>query len=353
MSRPSLPVRANALRGAPPHRATPPPRYNGCAVRPPVAIHREDAWRQPAALAAAAPDSASAVASRWTDLRTHTREQHADTNPPRITRSASPCGRPILRSWSTARSFTTVRSRRAPCMSAALSRGIRGTFRAPCDFLHLHVRNSFLAGCGGESHALAAHLCFLHDPVIEQLGHALLAADAMHGGYCALYAEGIAQAIITRLLDLSRYPKGCGSAEAGRGIADVAPQACSRVYRSPSRQDHYADRSSSVRWADTHAFRRPVPRGPPGFGRMNTCCASESSGRSICWTPRTRHWPKSRSAWAFKRNRISPRCSNASPARRPAGGGSGTARGACDDVRRPRRCLRCHSNEPKPVRWNL
>ncbi len=209
MPRPSLPPRANALRVASPRRAAP-PQYMDRAVRPPVAIHREDTWRRPAALDDAAPDSASTIASRWTDLHTHTRDQHADTNPAyhmigiavRPTDLAIRVGGNIVHDGPLAAGALHV---------SGPGQRICGTFRAPCDFLHLHVRNSFLAGCGGESHGLATDLCFLHDPVIEQLGHALLAADAMHGGYCALYAEGIAQAIITRLLDLSCYPRAAAT----------------------------------------------------------------------------------------------------------------------------------------------
>jgi AraC family transcriptional regulator len=50
---------------------------------------------------------------------------------------------------------------------------------------------------------IVAGLGFTRDPVIEQLGHALLAADAMSGNYGALYADGVSQAIITRFLDIA------------------------------------------------------------------------------------------------------------------------------------------------------
>lgn len=85
---------------------------------------------------------------------------------------------------------------------------MRGIFRGSYDVLHLHVPNTMIAeyaaesateGCGQKRPIPLITDRPIVDPVIEQLGHALIHAEELGGAYGLSYADGISLAIIARL----------------------------------------------------------------------------------------------------------------------------------------------------------
>ena len=95
-------------------------------------------------------------------------------------------------------------------------------FRGPCDILHLFVPvdrlRQIAGGPGGEEPPMPAEPAALSsaDPIIERLAWLLLKAGD-HEACCAkLYIDGIAVAIVARLLESSR--PGAGPAGSGQGL---------------------------------------------------------------------------------------------------------------------------------------
>jgi AraC family transcriptional regulator len=169
-------------------------------------IHREVAWRHPSILDAAPSNVTKTIASRWIDPGTHRRDEEAETKPGYYTVSLA------IRPTDIA---ITIDDRKvhdgameAGCVHVSCpGQTIRGTFRSPSDFLHLHIGQGLIAEFLEEDRRPGlvdafARLGLARDPIVEQLGHALLAADSMHQGFCTLYVDSIGQAIVTRLLDL-------------------------------------------------------------------------------------------------------------------------------------------------------
>jgi AraC-like DNA-binding protein len=81
----------------------------------------------------------------------------------------------------------------------------RCLFKGPSDALHLHVPNELLAeyACGlarGRNATFFSESAPTRDPVIEQLGRALLCAEDFGNPFGQLYADCIGGAIVARLL---------------------------------------------------------------------------------------------------------------------------------------------------------
>ena len=81
-------------------------------------------------------------------------------------------------------------------------------FRGPAETLHLHVPNSLIAECcrdlGGQSAVLRSEPALTRDPLVEQLGRALLRVEDVGEPFGPLYADSISIAIVTRLLAAAR-----------------------------------------------------------------------------------------------------------------------------------------------------
>ena len=179
---------------------------SGCDVGMTGPIHREVAWRHPAILDEMPPAQTRTIASRWVDPGTYRRDEEAETKPGYYTVSLA------VRHTDIAITIDGRRVHDGAMQAGSLhvsspGQAVHGTFRAPSDFLHLHVGNRLLAEFCEEDRRPELADAFprfglARDPVVEQLGRALLAADSMHQGYSALYVDSIGQAIVARLLDL-------------------------------------------------------------------------------------------------------------------------------------------------------
>jgi len=85
----------------------------------------------------------------------------------------------------------------------------RCVFRGPYDVLHLHVPNSMVAEfdreiSGGEAAVQIDSSTLARDPASEVLGRSLLDADKIGGSFGQLYADSVCNAVLARLLSLSR-----------------------------------------------------------------------------------------------------------------------------------------------------
>jgi AraC family transcriptional regulator len=185
------------------------------AVRKDIIWH-ERAWRtKPGDRGAAAP---RVVATRWFGLEAGAREASAETPPEfHIVKI-------ILRNMVCrfAVSGRTVHDGQAgPGMVHVTEPGAdsRGVFRGPYDTLHLHVPNALIAECcrdAGmpEPHGLRSGDMLMRDPMIDELGRALLAAEEVGDPYGSLYAERVSLAIVARLLAFTgRAPARAKGAE--------------------------------------------------------------------------------------------------------------------------------------------
>lgn len=97
-------------------------------------------------------------------------------------------------------------------MSGAVTLGqpaqtLRGIFQSAYDVLHLHVPNSFVAECieptqirsGNDNYALSDTPA-RSDPVVDQLAHAFIRAEDLGDPFANSYADGIAVALVVRIL---------------------------------------------------------------------------------------------------------------------------------------------------------
>lgn len=171
----------------------------------------EQEWRRPPLVEGAQAAPAKVIASRWIDPMSQTREIVAESEAGYHTISMtvkathvalSQSGR-ILHDGPVAAGMFQV---------SGPSQPIRGIFHAPCDVLRLYVPNTFIAECqeAANERAYAGKFAgvdfspnIFRDPVVEQLGRALLSAETSGGPFGPLYAEGVSLAIVARLLALN------------------------------------------------------------------------------------------------------------------------------------------------------
>jgi AraC family transcriptional regulator len=165
-------------------------------------------WRRPALLDDGAALPARTFASRWTDSKTQTREAIARTGSDYHTISLA-LQPTVLALETEGRRCHDGAVRFGMVQVSGPSVRVRGIFRAPCDFLHLRIANSFLAECHEEAqqHPWSGSLPmvdsgFERDPAIEQLTRALLAVQTTAGDLVSLYAAGVATALVTRLMTI-------------------------------------------------------------------------------------------------------------------------------------------------------
>jgi AraC family transcriptional regulator len=172
-----------------------------------VIIHGEPAWRRPRILEHPMPHF-HAAASRWVDPITQKHEAFAEAANSRYTIGLA------LRSTRLAIAVDGNVVHDDLVFPGMLqitmpSQSVRGLFRAPSHFLHLHIGSHFLAKCYEEVSGrtslseIVFRNGFCRDTTMEQLGNALVRADTLTHGPDALYADGIFLAIVARLLDLS------------------------------------------------------------------------------------------------------------------------------------------------------
>jgi AraC family transcriptional regulator len=172
-------------------------------------IQEEAKWRQPKALARVISGQCRVVISRWVALDNDIHDASAEIAGHYYTIAIA------LRHMSVA-FFASGRpihdGRVLPGMLQVSAPGekVRAIFRGPYDMLHLHVSHTLVAECLGQAHGHenrdGAGLIdprFSQDPVIERLSHVLLMAHDAGAAFGETYAEGVAIAILMRLLDLS------------------------------------------------------------------------------------------------------------------------------------------------------
>jgi len=87
----------------------------------------------------------------------------------------------------------------------------RAIFYSTCDVMHLFVPRSRLHSMANEAwpghdvpDLLRGNPGVAHDPCLEKLAHALLAADQTFDRYGGLYTDSIAVAVLSRLIELAR-----------------------------------------------------------------------------------------------------------------------------------------------------
>jgi AraC-like DNA-binding protein len=169
-------------------------------------VHDEPEWRRPRLLVDGADVPGKVVASRWIDLRAEKREVAAEIEGDYHTIGIS------LKTTTVSASVAGRVIHDGPIAAGALqvsgpAQPTRATFRGPCDVLHLHVSNRFLAECYEEARERPLNddirlrdPCFARDPLVEQFGRALTQADSCGSSFGALHAEGIILAIVSHML---------------------------------------------------------------------------------------------------------------------------------------------------------
>jgi AraC-like DNA-binding protein len=172
------------------------------------------------------------AASRWTDLRTELRELRAEIKADYHTIGLNLRSTDLSLTVS-GRTIHDGRVARGMLQVSGPAQPVEAVFRAPCDVLHLHVSNAFLADCYQEAqgHAYPGDIVladprFARDAAIEQLGYALLGAEATAGSFGQLYADGLALAIVTRLLGMY---SNCGGPASPPKIAGLPKWRLNRV----------------------------------------------------------------------------------------------------------------------------
>jgi AraC family transcriptional regulator len=172
-----------------------------------IALERE--WRCPPS--PEAPLAGGILASRWFDERAVSREvaiiHGADHHTICLAlRSASlelEVGGHSTHSGSVSTGMVQIS---APAAS------VNAVLRDPCDFLHFRVPNRLLAArcqelevCPWDDDRFASDCCFKSDAVITKLTQALLAAQTAMGCLHSGYVDGIASALVTRLVAAPDY----------------------------------------------------------------------------------------------------------------------------------------------------
>jgi AraC-like DNA-binding protein len=169
-------------------------------------VHVEKQWRLPDILAKTDLPHPRIFASRWSgaDLEEKSSEIAGDYH------VLSVCLLPSefsLRLGTNQFSRKKVQAGMMQLTRPALPASI--VYHTPYDTLHLHVKNHLFKECFEWAHGKrpATDLGlrdpdFSRDPMIEQLGSALLAVSETDGAYGELYADSLSLAIVTRLLML-------------------------------------------------------------------------------------------------------------------------------------------------------
>ncbi len=167
-----------------------------------VAVENE--WRCPPS--PAGPLAGGMLASRWIDERaysrqvavTHGADHHTICLALRSSRLELEVGGHSTHSGSVAPGMVQIS---APAAS------LNAVLRDPCDFLHFRVPNWLLSArcqelevCSWRNEQFADHSGFKDDAVINKLTQALLVAQAAMGGLHSGYVDGIASAIVARLI---------------------------------------------------------------------------------------------------------------------------------------------------------
>jgi AraC family transcriptional regulator len=181
-----------------PHARFPSPPDRSLSI-----VEEETVWRvRPAAHAPLS--GPKVVVTRWRSFDNGTREVSAETPSDRHLVSI------VLRNENVRLSVAGRIVHDGPCTPGMLQvtepgAGVRCVFRGPYDVLHLHVPNSLIAslgreGPGSDPGALRAEAVLIHDPIVERLARALLAAEEIGAPFCELYVDCISTAIVARLL---------------------------------------------------------------------------------------------------------------------------------------------------------
>ncbi|WP_147155093.1 helix-turn-helix domain-containing protein [Reyranella soli] len=176
----------------------------------------ESEWRRPPPPETSIRFADQLIVSRWIDERSQSREQTTDHAAGYYTIGLA------LRS--TNLDFLvggrTIHSGAVQCgMIQFGAPGVRvnAVVRAPCDFLHLWITNSFLEARCQELDVAPCRLTnypgefvFRRDAAITRLTHAILDARTPTGELYTEYVTGIASAIITRLITKQEEWSGRG-----------------------------------------------------------------------------------------------------------------------------------------------
>ena len=169
-------------------------------------ILEEPEWRRPQVALAQGIVPAKAVASRWTDTRTETREVNSEIKANYHTIGLALRGTVLTLSVS----GQTIHDGRVATGMFQVSgphQPTQGVFHAPCDFLHLHISNDLIRECSEEVPGCRysgdidlGGPAFSRDLVIEQLARVLIEAEDVGLKLFQLQVDGVGLAIAARLL---------------------------------------------------------------------------------------------------------------------------------------------------------
>jgi AraC family transcriptional regulator len=172
----------------------------------PALVSEEIEWRRPSSLVHQQSKPFKMVASRWWTDGVAPIEVDAVITEPYHT-IAIALGGTHLR---LAVSGHTIHDGKVGAVALQISgpgQYTRATLRAGSEFLHLHVSEAFLMECSEQSGGRRStglvdliNLRSAYDTVIERLARYLLRAEALVGNLGSLYVEGIAVAIVSRLM---------------------------------------------------------------------------------------------------------------------------------------------------------
>jgi AraC family transcriptional regulator len=192
-------------------------------------VEAEAAWRTLPAGRMAADSGARVIVTRWCSLARRTQEVEARTPVHNHLVAV------VLRTQDVrfALAGRTIHDGAAVAGMVQVTKpgvAVNCLFRGPHDVLHLHVPNRLIAEFnqdigGANPAALPAAAPLRQDPVAERLGRALLAADEPGNPFGRLYADGIATAIVARLLGAPEHP----AAGARPRVAELARWRLRRV----------------------------------------------------------------------------------------------------------------------------
>lgn len=168
-------------------------------------IHTEHEWRRPQILEDMPAREWKGLVSKWTDPSTKTREESISARPTHYTIGLA------MR-----RTNATLSLSGAMVHHGEISSGMshicgpndsaHAIFRAPCDFIHLHISKSFVSQCFDEAEiSLSPELPsfsknFCKDATIEQLMRSLAVPQIAGPAMGHLYMEGVCLAVVARLI---------------------------------------------------------------------------------------------------------------------------------------------------------
>lgn len=175
------------------------------APRSPI-IQHERTWRRPDFLEDNRRANSRLIPARWTgtDLDEKTSEITGDYH--MLSISLQPTEFSI---WLAAQSFPHKEVIPGTIQLTAPALPARIVYHRPYDALHLFIKNALLKELFEWSYGkppigdvVLRDPNYAHDPLIGQLGLALLSADQIGGPYGELYAESLSLAIVSRLFAL-------------------------------------------------------------------------------------------------------------------------------------------------------